>query len=185
MFTVKSQASNQDREGSEILKLTDFVWNGQFILTMVRFRNAANTTQSRYGRSSQLAIGENGAITIIGAKIESQRNGTSISAQSGRWNVKNSGLQTMWKNIFRPNSARTRSWVASSGASVHPNTPDHPASPRMIVHAGPNAQFGGFQLGFRRSRYQGPIEVDTAPMANTRMVMIADTIMGSVIVGPR
>jgi len=66
-----------------------------FNRTIVRLRNAANVTQSRYGASNQLDAEESGASPNISATIESQRNGTSIRARSGRRKLKNRGLQSM------------------------------------------------------------------------------------------
>src|SRR5215469_17715741 len=63
--------------------------NGWFSRTIVRLSTAAKLTQARYGASSRLAMVEIGANTMMGTKMDSQRNGTSISAQSGRRNLKN------------------------------------------------------------------------------------------------
>ena len=130
------------------------------------------------GQRSQMAKVEYSPTPSMRAAIESQRNGTSTSAQSGRFNAKKSGLQSICRTILLAKSERIRIRPASSGALVHAETPDHAAKPNMTVQAGPNIQFGGFQDGLRRSSYQGPTVVVHPPTASTRITVAAAITIG-------
>lgn len=151
--------------------------NGRFIRTIVKFRKAANVTHRRYGRRSQIADVEYRATASIIAMIESHRNGTSIKAQSGRFSVKKSGLQSMCRTMLMPKRTTIKTCPEPS-ARVHAKTPDHAAKPRIIVQAGPKIQLGGFHEGLRRYRYQGPTVVIHPPTARTISVVIIATMIG-------
>jgi hypothetical protein len=91
---------------------------------MVKLRKAAKLTQSRYGRRSQIAIGTKGVRPTISPTIESQRNGTSIKAQSGLRRLKNNGLHNMCSTRFTPKKRLIRSWAAESVAFVQARMPE-------------------------------------------------------------
>src|ERR1700750_3116663 len=113
------------------------------------------------------------------AAIESQRKGTSIRAQSGLFNAKKSGLQSMCSTMLTPNSARIKTRPGSSPtAFVQANTPEHAARAKMTVQAGPKTQFGGFHCGLRRDAYQVPTVVVQPPTARTRIAVTLATIIG-------
>src|SRR5665213_278231 len=113
------------------------------------------------------------------AAIDAHRNGTSIRAQSGLFNAKKSGLQSICRTMLVPNSARIRTRPGpSSVAFVQADTPDQAAKASMTVQAGPKTQFGGFHCGLRRSAYQEPTVVVQPPTARTRTTVTLATTMG-------
>ena len=83
--------------------------------------------------------------------------------------------------MFTPNSTPIRQWAAASGAWVQASTPAQAARPRITVHAGPNSQFGGFQLGLRSAAYQAPTWVVSPPTASSAIVSPAATTIVQVM----
>src|ERR1700744_2122985 len=119
----------------------------------------------------------------MSATIEIHKNGTSIRAQSGRRKLKNRGLQSMCRTTLMPNSKRIRNSSPEEDPLVQAETPAHPASARITVHAGPKIESGGFQAGFCRSRYQGPTVVIQAPKPSMRRTIPAAIMIGITMSG--
>src|SRR5665213_1574648 len=113
------------------------------------------------------------------AAIDAHRNGTSIRAQSGLFNAKKSGLQSICRTMLTPNSARIRTRPGSSFPTfVQVDTPDHAARAKITVQAGPKTQFGGFHGGLRRCSYQVPTVVVQPPTARTKITVTLATTTG-------
>ena len=123
--------------------------NGWFRRTIVRLSTAAKLTQARYGANSSAGRQARQApAATIGARIESHRNGTSTSAQSGRRSLKNSGLQRTLSTPLARKARRSacrlpRSWRLPPRQQQRTAMP----APRITVQAGPNSQSGGCHEG--------------------------------------
>jgi len=70
--------------------------NGLLSCTIFQLRHAAKLTQTRYGTINQLATTDQSRRNIANARTLAHKNGTSINAQSGRFNVKKSGDHAKW-----------------------------------------------------------------------------------------
>lgn len=65
-----------------------------------------------------------------------------------------------------------------SKPSLHTKNKDIPISTYNVLHIGPNAQFGGVQLGLANEAYQVVIcgRVETVPTAPAKNTIIIETI---------
>src|SRR5262249_48079816 len=122
-----------------------------------------------------------GASATIGTSIDSQRSGTSISAQSGRRNLKNNGLQRIFSAPFTTNRTTTVMRSALVAALRHARKAASEASARITDQAGPNNQSGGCHDGLRNVWYHGDNSVSHAPIPATAMPHSAATTISAVM----
>ena len=145
---------------------------------MAQFKIDAKLTQSKYGKSNKLAAFDKGRKNHISAAIESHKNPTSINAQSGRWSLKNNRLHNELQAKFMANKAMMVVRLLLVSAFRHASTPAVAAHAKMVVHAGPNNQSGGFHDGCLSAKYQDPKLVSSPPTIAAATATVTATIIG-------